>query len=117
MEDHSNLGDEILEGLNRLEDDYTSVDIPLESSLEAVEKFLSSPVWRDIKTTLEGSIELSMKALEFSGDFEEIKFEQGKIQQARIILELPHSMKETLEVAQESEKLKEEGEQDAEDQE
>lgn len=64
----------------------------LHSTLEQVEKFIGSAVWRDLRAMLAERIRMKHLDLEQAGDIEQIRFIQGEISEARWLEGLPETL-------------------------
>jgi len=91
------------------------VDVVFRSTALAVDNFMKSTMWHDLQAVIKGQIKLSEKNLAYINNIDDIRLEQGKIQYAHQILELPKTILQNLEVYEAKLKAQEEGEQDAED--
>lgn len=81
-------------------------------SLEQMEAFLISSVWEELKSKIEGSVKLAQMKLEVERDSIGMYRAQGALEELRIMLNFPLTIRDTLRAERdiEEEKEKEKGE-------
>ena len=68
----------------------------LRSTIQSIQDLKASPGWLDIQDTLEGKLKNLRDSLEVLIEIDSIARTQGRIEEIRIMLDLPDIIKETI---------------------